>query len=163
MGAVFTKLFRSFENNHIVVDLVRYNPSNDYYNLIEEQYKLGKKQIILNSSFMIQLLEFFFIEKKFSINSFEFAEDDGEYSERFKEIVKDVNKKRVNFKSLLNNLETIRSEDSIEIFQMKLKDDENDINLSFKSNGIVIMNKEFYESEEKNQHIKGFLERILNE
>lgn len=161
MEMVFTKLFRSFENSCNVVDLVTYNPNNDYYNLIEEQYNLGKKQIILNSSFMIQLLEFFFVEKKFNIKSFEFAEDDGEYSERFKKIIINVNKNRNIFHKLLDNLETIRSEDSIEIFQMILNDDDNDIILNFKSNGIIIMDKEYFD--EGKYQIESFLEGILNE
>lgn len=161
MGNVFTKLFQFVEDGHNVVDLVIYNPKIDYYNLIEEQYSLNKKQIILNSSFMIKLLEFFFKEKKYNINSFEFAEDDDNYSDYFKELIKDVNKNRNCFEVFLNNLKAIRSEDSIEIFQMILNDDDNDIIIKFKSNGVIIMDKHYYEEEK--HVIEDFLETILNE
>lgn len=161
MKMVFSKLFRRIENNKNKVELVAYAPSEiDYYIFLERQSKLNKQQIILNSSFMILLLDFFFKEKKYDISSIEFAEDEGIYSSSLKEIINIANEDRTSFEDLLVKLKILKSEDSIDIYKITLEDAENDNDLSFKSNGIVTMNLDCYEDTKK--IIESFVENILN-
>ena len=161
MKMVFSKLFRHVENNKNKVNLVAYDPSQiDYYTFLEKQSESNKQQIILNSSFMILLLEYFFKEKKYDINNIEFAEDEGIYSNSLKPLISAANENRINFEKLLSKLKILKSEDSIEIYKITLEDADNDNDLSFKSNGIITMNLDCYEDTKK--IIESFLESILN-
>ncbi|MPM63425.1 hypothetical protein SDC9_110305 [bioreactor metagenome] len=158
MEFVFSKLFRRIENKQNIIKLIQYNPEVDYYFFLEQQNDNGYQQIILNSSFMISLLEFFFTNKSYDIQEIEFAEDDGEYSGSLRKLINNVNDDRELFGSILDKLKLLKSEDSIEIYKLTLYYD--DKMIEFKSNGLIKIDKDSYmDTKEK---IESFLNGITN-
>lgn len=159
MDFLYSKVFRKLEKNINSIDLIKYVPGeDDYYGVIKKEVELGRQQVILNSSIMLALVQSLFEKKQLDITDIEFVEYNEAYAKVVDSKINDVNANRHLFLELIEILALFKSKDSIELYKVEMGNQET--TLKFKSNGIIIIDKEsnnFY-----TEAIKDCLEEIIN-
>ncbi len=114
---------------------------------------------------MLKVLEEYFLNKKFRIIEIKFAEEDLELNQEMEKYLEEVEKDRGCFFKLLNKLEVIANNSSIDIEKIELVSSKR-INkaytsLSLKVNGIVIIDGSTIEND-INNIIKNIKENIYS-
>lgn len=113
------KIFKDTSNK---LTFVNYNPdTDDYFNFIAEQCnKRQLNQVIITSNIMIILI-FSLVEKyKFCLERVEFMNDDDTLDNEIQNLVNNINNEE-NFIFLLNKLQLLSYEQSIDILKIHLK------------------------------------------
>lgn len=161
------KFFKFFieKNENIVAIPYLQEDQKKYFRFVKEQYEKGSRQIIITSKIMLKVLEEYFLNKKFRIIEIKFAEEDLELNQEMEKYLEEVEKDRGCFFKLLNKLEVIANNSSIDIEKIELVSSKR-INkaytsLSLKVNGIVIIDGSTIEND-INNIIKNIKENIYS-
>lgn len=161
------KIFKFFieKNENIVAIPYLQEDQKKYFSFVKEQYEKGSRQIIITSKIMLKVLEEYFLNKKFRIIEIKFAEEDFELNQEIEKYLEEVEKDRGCFFKLLNKLEVIANNSSIDIEKIELVSSKriNEVytSLSLKVNGIVIIDGSTIEND-INNIIKNIKENIYS-
>ena len=160
----FFKFF--IEKNEIIVAIpYLQEDQKKYFRFVKEQYEKGSRQIIITSKIMLKVLEEYFLNKKFRIVEIKFAEEDLELNQEIEKYLEEVEKDRGCFFKLLNKLEVIANNSSIDIEKIELvsskRINEAYTSFSLKVNGIVIIDGNTIEND-INSIIKNIKENIYS-
>lgn len=150
------KIFYKFKDQKKVYDLITYDESKlDYYSLIKKYQNQGYYQLIINSRLMIDLIRDF-QKINLTVYDIELQEDDENFYEELHktlEGLKGNNNSEVYLKYLIQSLNLLYYDNSIEINKISLGNSLNDVIIY--SNGIVVMNEDI------ENEIKSFLKKEL--
>lgn len=135
------KIFKDTSNK---LTFVNYNPdTDDYFNFIAEQCnKRQLNQVIITSNIMIILI-FSLVEKyKFCLERVEFMNDDDTLDNEIQNLVNNINNEE-NFFFLLNKLQLLSYEQSIDILKIHLKKryEHKSTQIKIQANGIFFIDK----------------------
>lgn len=151
MNFRFGKMFRYKDYEKKSIKIIDYNPEDEsnYYAFIKKQSDNGYIQIIINSNIMMFLLKYYFIERKFTITSILFTEEDEKFVEECTKIIEKVNNDRAHFVDLIDQIKFLSNEDCIEIFKISLrgKKGNDTIRIEIQANGITKINENKYNEE----------------
>lgn len=133
----------------------------DYYKFIKKYSEQGYYQVILSSMIMIDLLQHYFIDRKFEINSITFMEEDNEIEEEIEILLEKIKENRERFYYLVEKLKFLNEDSSIDVKRIELShfDKSGSTNLYLQANGLYGINENKYEEEEK--YIKDIVEKDL--
>lgn len=156
------KIFVDKSNN--LVGLT-YNPDIkiDYYTYIKKKLELGYHQFIVTSDMMIRIIERLCIYRDFEINKIELLEEDDNQQTILSEYIKLTKVNKVYFHKLMEELNFIRQESSVDIkrvsFRGKSKNG-NFLRLYIQVNGIYGVDDEFFkeETEEIIKILRGYID-----
>ena len=160
-----TEPFFIEKNENIVAIPYLQEDQKKYFRFVKEQYEKGSRQIIITSKIMLKVLEEYFLNKKFRIVEIKFAEEDLELNQEIEKYLEEVEKDRGCFFKLLNKLEVIANNSSIDIEKIELvsskRINEAYTSFSLKVNGIVIIDGNTIEND-INSIIKNIKENIYS-
>ncbi|WP_270749686.1 hypothetical protein [Fusobacterium hominis] len=160
----FFKFFIEKEKNIVAIPYLQ-EDQKKYFRFVKEQYEKGSRQIIITSKIMLKVLEEYFLNKKFRIVEIKFAEEDLELNQEIEKYLEEVEKDRGCFFKLLNKLEVIANNSSIDIEKIELvsskRINEAYTSFSLKVNGIVIIDGNTIEND-INSIIKNIKENIYS-
>lgn len=134
------KIFIDTSNDQLVL---MENPQNEnYYTYIAKQKEKGFRQILITTQEMIRIMEFYFNNFDANIMEIVFYQNDDDYTNEIQKNISDMNKKLANFQHLIERLECINSEDSIDIQSIEFFYEIDNYNYILKIylNGIVNIN-----------------------
>lgn len=118
------------------------NDQKNYFEFVKSCYEKGFKQVIITSKMMLNILEEFFY-KKYRINEINFCEDDDELNEELKRLMDKIEIDRAYFKLLLDKLECLGQDSSIDIESIKMSDSNKNngkyFTFSIRVNGIMTL------------------------
>lgn len=136
MKFVQRKLFINSLNEGLIMKTV---PDGDYYAFVCKEMKSGLSQIVISSDIMVEILKFFFIEKKAKIVEIDFLEDDKSYKDQFSKLVNEANNDRAYFFKLLEELSFLSMQKTIDIKSIRLKFRKNElpIDIMISVNGLI--------------------------
>lgn len=136
MKFVQHKLFINSSNEGLIMKVV---PDGDYYAFVGKEMKSGLSQIVISSDIMVEILKFFFIEKKAKIVEIDFLEDDKSYKEQFSKLVNEANNDRAYFFKLLEELSFLSIQKTIDIKSIRFKFRRNElpIDIMISVNGLI--------------------------
>ena len=167
MSEKFYKIFKKNSlHKKIEIEMPQYLPGEDnYYALIKKYKELGYIQVIVSSDLMLFLLKHYFQIRKGKISEFTLMEDDEEFHDEVRNIIKIVNRQRDMFSILLNHLRFLRDENSIEIQKISITVPESSgpsLFINIQSNGIVEIDspQNEYEKNEVKKQVEYFYESI---
>ncbi|WP_426348678.1 hypothetical protein ACPWSR_13100 [Alloiococcus sp. CFN-8] len=148
LGKLFTKYYDA--GNKEIIN-IGYNPEDytDYYSFVKTQHVLGYRQVILTSEIMIELVKYYFLERKFKVVSIDLMEEDSHLSSDLEYIIEKTTCDRAYFANLIKHLDFISEKSSIDIKKIELagKENNNYIKTFFQVNGIVGVSRDEYNNE----------------
>lgn len=142
------KIFLNSSKDNLILKQV---PSQqDYYSFIKEELAKELKQVSLPSSVLLDVLNYFFVERKATVTGIELLQDDDEYQEIIDNLISQTQDNRDYFVYLWKELTSSFREGSIEIKRIDLKmRNTNHVlaHISLSINGLINYrgNKEFVE------------------
>ena len=68
------KLFQN--NKEITIKEYDVKKIHDYYKFVQENHNLGYSQVVITTEIMLNLIEYYFVKRKFNIIMFEFIDED---------------------------------------------------------------------------------------
>ncbi|WP_322923597.1 hypothetical protein [Paenibacillus campi] len=143
------KLF--FKDNKI--NLVEYTVGTDYYEFIKQNSQNGYEQIILTTDFMLAIIKYYFIERRFNISEIVPVDEDEFLVNKFKYYLEKIEENREQFMYLLSEMDFLFYEkNALDIFKIELSGktlDEKRMRFSAQINGIIIIDENSYEKEKK--------------
>jgi hypothetical protein len=163
----FGKIFRKRNTESLLLEIIDYDPSRDidYYNFIKQQRDNEFIQLIVNSKLMMVLIKYYFIERQFQIKKIEMMEEDEDFSASCNILINALSNDRAKLNDLLDFVEKLDDEESIEIFKISLKyrnaETNEYIGVDIQANGVIKINTDAYENEKN--ILKDFLVRKLYE
>ncbi|WP_290716714.1 MULTISPECIES: hypothetical protein [Exiguobacterium] len=145
-GKVFSR------NNNI--EVLNYNLEDDYYSFIKKNSEKGYEQVILTTDFMLAILKYYFIDRKFTIKEIIPVDEEGFLVSKFESYIERIEEDRDQFLKLLEEMDFLFYEkNALDIFKMELsgknKFDER-IRLNVQINGIINIKESCYEEEKEN-------------
>lgn len=157
LGKIFVKYL--YEQKDIIA--VPYDPAieKDYYAFIKKNYDNDLIQFIFTSEIMAKLLNYYFLERKFTITKIDFMEEDESLTERIDSILDMINADRAYFSDLLNEIKFLIDVSSIDIKRMEFKfkniETGKSLRMMVQVNGIFEIDENNYKAESTN------LEKLL--
>ncbi len=140
----YFKVFRDISNNIFEKEYSEEEQRN-YFKFVKSQHDIGFKKVIITSKMMLNILEEYFIDKKFTINEINFIEYDDELYQEIEILLKEIESDRAVFSKLLKKLKCVENHSSIDIKDIKMTSSERIngkyINFVLKVNGILIINE----------------------
>lgn len=142
------KLFKLFQDKDKKIVAIEYSETDqkNYFEFVRTQHVRGMRQVIVTSELMLEILKVFFLEYNFKIININLAEEDEDLILEIGRILNTVGENRENFIKLLEKLECIANDSSIDIEKIELKSmqkiDNCYINFSIRVNGILSIEEE---------------------
>lgn len=96
-------------------------PKSDYYSFVRDYIDHEYSQIVVPSNILIALLKECFLEKKAKIVLIDFLEDDDNNKSEFEYLVETVNNKREYFVNLMEELNFLSGQRTVELKRIRLK------------------------------------------
>ena len=115
------KLFWVNENNNEVINSIPYDDKMEYYTFLRNCKTKGYRQVIVTTEIMIQIMRMFVVEKHFTVNKIELAEEDVDLDNEIVSIIKKTQKESIYFCDLLYKMKFIEERSSIDIKKMVIK------------------------------------------
>lgn len=130
------KIFLDKSKNKIIMKPV---PNVDYYTFVRMSLSKGLKQVILPSDILLNVMMYLFKKKKAKIVRIEFLEEDEEYNALIAKLIESVNRDRDYFIDLMEELNYLSGNQTVEIKCIRMKYRENDIlnDISLSVNGLI--------------------------
>ncbi|WP_282799283.1 hypothetical protein ABVR74_02880 [Lactococcus lactis subsp. lactis] len=137
MGIVQAKLFLNKEK----LVAIEIPEEKKYYSFIQEYIQKGYRQIIIPSDILVELLKYIFLKKENSkIIDIEFLEEDEKFQEEIDNLIhKTNNEDRGYFVSLLDHINYVAQDKTVEIKKVRFKYrvDGKLIDISISINGLL--------------------------
>lgn len=123
MGKFMNKLFIKNDNGIKKIVPKPYDPAinKDYYSYVKRYCDKGFNQFIITSEYMMELLEYYFLERKFSITEIIFLEDDLELEENISWHLERLTEDRAYYNKLIDRLKFLFDDSSIDIKRIVLQ------------------------------------------
>lgn len=155
MGKKIGKLFIKYDESQKQIIPIEYNSNVDidYYSFVKKNCSLGYNQIIITSEIMLELIKYYFLSRKFKIENIEFIEEDQELSDEMDYILNQLLIDRGYLSVLIEKLEFISDNSSIDIKRIQLSsglNEENKFSLFIQVNGLCGIEEDFYDQEVNN-------------
>lgn len=155
----FFKIFMKSKKTSEFV-FVNYNSEEkEYYSFLKEEKAKGLFPLLLNSKILMDLLTVLFNEKKYTISTISFAEEDVTYEKRIDKLISESNEDRTYFFHLSKELDYLMDEESVEILCVAVRCKTDFIMLQ--SNGIVKIKT--INGLDKTEEVKYMLTEILEQ
>ena len=134
---------------------------SDYYRFVKNYSEQGYYQVILSSTIMIDLLQNYFVERKFEIVGIDFMEEDEVLKNEIDILIRQIGESREKFCYLIEKLKFLNEDSSIEVKKLELKhlDRLGSTFLYLQVNGLYGIYIKHYDTEEN--YIKDIVERNL--
>ena len=158
------KAFEKRESDRKMITFLSYDPSkeHDYYSFVRNKRELNYHQVIITSKMMIDILDYYFLERHASISSIELMESDDHLEQEIQKILLKIDGDRAYYSKLITLLNFIKEESSIDLKKINVKNKSNDdqFRLYVQVNGLIGIDQVVYNRESgKIAHI---LERYIN-
>lgn len=140
---------------------IEYDKEMDYYKFVKKYNNLGYYQVILPSDVMIEILKYYFCDRKFKIVSVELLEEDDDLSSEINFLIDQIGNDRDFFVDLVERLNFLKSNSSVEIKKIELSSYKNNEStlLYFQVNGVFGIDNDSYEKEI--QYLSEIVERNI--
>lgn len=142
MKFVHGKLFQNISTKK--VQSLRYNPSDNYYELICKAKQLGLRQAIITSDIMLQISEKLLVRYDYKIVCISFMVDDSELQSEIDALLKAQEKSKIYWTLLKQRLQYFSENDSIDIKRIEFSS--TDGLFSVQVNGIFSTPESLYDS-----------------
>jgi len=155
------KFFWEYKGENRILKTFDYDPTKniEYYEYVKQYHQSGYHQLILTSDLILNLVSYYFLERHLSISKIEFLEDDNALNEKIGILIKNCQIDRGYFAELINELNFISEETSIDIKRVNLINQFDNKkppkSLFFQVNGIVGVDTENYQEE-----LKSIIDRL---
>ena len=136
------KLFQEVSSGKVVS--VRYQDSDNYYDLIRDAQQKGLRQIIITSNIMLSLCEHFLLDKDIEVVSIDFLIEDHELTESVDAMIRSLSSNRAYWAILRRHLEFLQKEDSIDIKTILFREKIDGELFSVYVNGIFEATDQYY-------------------
>lgn len=115
------KLFWKANNSSKEIFCIPMSDNVEYYSFLKKYHGIGYRQIIFTSEIMIQLSEYFVLEKKFSVYDIEFIEDDVDLIEEINNLIVTISNNMAFWSKLIEKLNFLSEKSSIDIQRIYFK------------------------------------------
>ncbi|MDF9597884.1 hypothetical protein P5808_28645 [Bacillus cereus] len=103
------------------IQMLEYGSDIEYYSFIKEKSEQGYEQVILTTDFMLAILKYYFIDRKFAIKGIVPVDEEESLVSKFKYYIDKIEEDRVYFTYLLTELDFLFNEkNSLDIFKIEL-------------------------------------------
>ena len=137
------KFFKDDIGNIVVFD---YSSQDDYYSFVKKYRDKGYSQVIITSEIMVDLIKYYFIERKFRLAALELIAMDPELHNELDTIINEMSEDRDYFSILLSRLDFLLEETSIDIKKVELNN-KLDTSIYLQVNGIFGISEKKYDVE----------------
>lgn len=138
------KLFWKTGNSQKAIECIPYYDDQDYYSFVKSNYEQGYRQIIISSEIMVELIKEFVLSG-YTVAEIQFAEEDTDFEGDIQDILSQMHTNMAFFVQLIDRLNFLSVNSSIEIQRIKLVGRLSDgiaSRLFIQSNGIIGINDE---------------------
>lgn len=158
------KAFEKKESDRKTIRFLLYDPSQeqDYYSFVRNKRELSYNQVIITSNMMMDVLDYYFLERHASISNIELMESDDHLEQEIQNVLSKIDGDRAYYSKLIMLLNFIKEESSIDLKKISIKNRNKDdqFRLYIQVNGLIGVDEAVYNRE--SDKIAYILERYVN-